>query len=79
MTKISAAGINDKLNELRRREGITITELLELFSDDYHAEAWLCWIRWGDNVRCVDCDIGNIRISGHKQMKYRCQECRNFL
>ena len=78
MTKISVAGIKDKLKELGRREGVTMTELLELFPDDYHAEAWFCWVRWGDSVRCVDCGSGNIRISGHRQMRFRCRDCLGF-
>ena len=78
MTEAAVAEIEKKLGRLKRREGLTILELLELFPDDYHAEAWLCWARWQGNVRCVDCGSENIGISAHRQMRFRCRDCRGF-
>lgn len=57
---------------------MSILELLEMFPDDDHAEAWLCWARWGENVRCVDCGSENIGITSHKQMRFRCRSCYSF-
>ena len=42
-----AAGIHNNLEALRDRKGVSVLELWELFPDDDHAEAWLCWARWG--------------------------------
>ena len=79
MTRVAITEIKNKLGKLKRREGVSVMDLIDLFPDDAHAEAWLCEVRWGDNIRCVDCGSGNIEESSHGQMKYRCQECRNFL
>jgi len=67
-----AAGIHNNLEALRDRKGVSVLELWELFPDDDHAEDWLCWARWGGNIRCVDCGSEKIRISTHRQMRFRC-------
>lgn len=51
---------------LKRREGLSIMDLMKLFPDDDQAEAWLYEVRWGDDIRCVDCGSGNIEKSSHK-------------
>lgn len=66
----AAAKIEKKLGKLKRQEGLTVLELLELVPDDNYAEAWLCWARWGEKVRCVDCGSENIGVSGHRQMSF---------
>lgn len=79
MTRVAIAEMKNKLGKLKRREGVSIMDLIDLFPDDAHAEAWLCEVRWQGNILCVDCGSGNIEESSHGQMRYRCQECRNFL
>ena len=74
----AAAGIHNHLEALKDRKGVSVLDLWELFPDDDHAEAWLCWARWGGNIRCVDCGSEKIRISTHKQMRFRCRSCYRF-
>ena len=74
----AAAGIHNHLEALRDRKGVSIFDLWELFPDDDHAETWLCWARWGGNVRCVDCGSEHIGMSSHRQMMFRCRSCHSF-
>lgn len=42
MTVSVVREIESVLGDSKRREGLSVLELLELFPDDYSAEAWLC-------------------------------------
>ena len=78
MTVSVVREIEGVLGDAKRREGLSVLELLELFPDDYHAEAWLCWVRWEGDIRCVDCGSGNFALSSHKKMRFRCRGCGGF-
>ncbi len=61
------------------RQGMSLTEIVELFPDDAAAERWSTEIRWPDGPHCPYCGSVNV-LSGasHKTMPYRCREkeCR---
>ena len=38
------------------RNGISLTELFEMFPDDEAAERWFVESRWPDGIRCVFCE-----------------------
>ena len=67
----AAAVIHNNLEALRDRKGVSILDLWELFPDDDHAEAWLCWARWGGNIRCVDCGSENSGKEANKHVWLR--------
>ena len=71
-------GFTNNLEALKDRKGVSILDLWELFPDDDHAEAWLCWARWGGNIRCVDCGSEKTGTTSHKQMRFRCRSCYRF-
>jgi len=58
-----------------RRE---VASVLELFPDDESAEEWMIQIRWPDGVRCCDCGNDQVSMSFHRQMRWRCHQCRGF-
>ena len=58
------------------RDGITLTELFQLFPDDKAAEEWFVECRWEDGIRCAYCDSENINDhASHATMPYRCNDC----
>ena len=58
------------------RNGITLTELFQLFPDDATAEKWFVKCRWEDGIRCVDCESENVNDhTAHATMPYRCRDC----
>ncbi len=58
--------MNDRKMETQKahgkhyRDGITLTELFQLFPDDATAEKWFVKCRWEDGIRCVDCESENV-------------------
>ena len=60
------------------REGLTVIELLRMFSDDAAAEEWFEKERWPDGRFCPDCGSTNtVPVATRKPMPYRCRDCRN--
>jgi len=35
-------------------------------------------MRWPDGVRCCNCGSVRVSVSSHKQMWWRCRQCRGF-
>ncbi|MCY3887942.1 MAG: IS1595 family transposase [Chloroflexi bacterium] len=59
------------------RNGISLTELFEIFPDDQTAERWFHDSRWPDGAICPHCDSGNVQTgASHPTMPYRCRDCR---
>ena len=53
------------------RKGITLLELMDLFTDDDSAERWFASIFQPDSVRCLASDSAN-----GQTWPYRCRQCR---
>ena len=63
----------------KKREGITIFELFEMFPDERSARVWFENIRWADGKYCPKC--GSLRISNVKNEKpqpYKCKDCKSY-
>lgn len=61
------------------RKGVTIISLLQEFSTDEAAEAWLAKQRWPHRITCPTCGHGNIQEgTTHPKMSYRCRGCKKF-
>ena len=58
------------------REGITLSELLTMFSDDESAEEWFTQCRWPNGVRCAYCDSKRVQEGKHPNQRYWCSDCR---
>ena len=61
------------------RDGLSLVDVMRMFSDDAAAETWFAKERWGDEPRCPHCDSANVQSgAAHKTMPYRCREreCR---
>ena len=59
------------------RQGLTVIELLKMFSDDATAEQWFEEQRWPDGRFCPDCGSTNtVAVKNRKPMPYRCRDCR---
>ena len=59
------------------RQGISLTELMEMFPDEDTARKWFEGILWPDGPVCPHC--GDTRISvrrNHPSQPYRCRTCR---
>ena len=61
------------------RKGMSLIEVMRMFSDDVTAEAWFVKVRWPHGPACPYCGSTNV-LGGakHKTMPYRCREkeCR---
>ena len=61
------------------RKGITLTQLLEMFSTEEKAEAWFVAQRWPSGVACPFCGTLNVAtVASRKPQPFRCREkvCR---
>ena len=60
------------------REGMTLVEAVQEFSDAQKAEAWFVARRWPNGIRCPYCDCANIspRNNGRRTPAYRCNPCK---
>ena len=62
------------------REGLSIIEVMRMFSDDATAEKWFVENRWPSGVACTECgslDICERKRKAGKPRAYRCRDCRN--
>ena len=59
------------------REGLTVIQLLDMFSDDAAAELWFEEQRWPEGRFCPDCgSTDTVPVARRKPMPYRCRSCR---
>ena len=59
------------------RKGMSLVEVMRVFSDDATAEAWFVKARWPEGVFCPYCESGRVQEgAAHKTMPYRCRACR---
>ena len=61
------------------REGMSLFDVLKMFTDDESAEQWFIERRWRDGIECPHCHSNNIQEkSKHATMRHRCRSCRKF-
>ena len=60
------------------REGITLVDLFKMFPDDKTAEKWFESNIWRDGRVCPHCGSHTTSPSAHKDMPYRCVDCKQF-
>lgn len=61
------------------QERVSIFQLFEMFPNDEVAEQWFISERWEDGVKCAFCESDNIKdSSAHKQMRFRCNDCKKW-
>lgn len=59
------------------RQGLSLIELTEMFTDERDAEEFFVKSRWPDGVRCPKCSSANIQErETRKPQPYRCRDCR---
>jgi len=61
------------------RQGISLTELMEMFPDEDTARKWFEGILWPDGPVCPHCGCENVQTNcAHHSMPYRCRDkdCR---
>lgn len=61
------------------RKGISLPELMRMFSTERKAENWFIEKRWGSraNITCAWCDSRNVAVvKSRKPMPFRCRDCR---
>ena len=57
------------------RKGLSLVDIIKMFTDDDTAEKWFAEQRWGDEPHCPYCGTTNIQSgSKHKTMPYRCRD-----
>ena len=62
-----------------QRRGITLLEMAEMFPDEEAARKWFESIVWPDGERyCPHCGTDNNYECKHKQMPYRCRDCKRY-
>ena len=63
----------------KKRKGISLVRLIDMFPDDAAAERWFCKTRWPDGARCPHCYRRDIQEgTTHPTMPYRCRTCKRF-
>ncbi len=61
------------------RNGISLLELAEMFSDEESARKWFEGIIWPDGERyCPHCGTDNNYECKHAKMPYRCRDCKRY-
>ena len=69
------------MSDTKKRKGITLLQVAEMFRTNEQAEDWLIEMRWGgrDSIRCPKCDRTSIyKRPSRKPMPYQCnwKPCR---
>ena len=60
------------------REGISIKELMKMFSTEDAAREWLESVIWPDGPYCPHCGSVNVKAGiSHSTMTHRCRDCPN--
>ena len=58
------------------REGVTLLQIADMFSDEAAAKEWIAQRRWPENPRCPYCGTDNVQVGiKHRTMTHRCREC----
>ncbi len=60
------------------REGITLVQLCDMFPDEESALEWFEARVWPDGRYCPKCGSVRTHEAGHKDMPYRCSDCRAY-
>ena len=61
------------------RNGIVLLQLTDMFPDEESARKWFEGIHWPDNeLFCLRCGSENVYRSKHKEMPFRCRDCKNY-
>ncbi len=62
-----------------QRQGITLVEVVEMFSTERKAEDWFIAQRWPNGLRCPRCDSDRVRRQKtRKPMPFYCNPCRKY-
>ena len=62
-----------------QRQGITLVQLMQMFSNDATAEIWFVQARWPEGIQCPHCGSSSVNAHcKHPTMPYRCKDknCR---
>ena len=62
----------------RRRTGMSMFELSEMFPTEASAVKWFEARHWPDGRQCGHCGSRNTREASHKSMPYWCTDCRSY-
>ncbi|MDE0507831.1 MAG: IS1595 family transposase [Gammaproteobacteria bacterium] len=60
------------------REGLSLIEVMDMFSTEEKAREWIESIVWPDGRKCPKCGSANTKEAKHKYMPYWCNGCRGF-
>ena len=60
------------------REGISLTELADMFPGEDAAREWFEARIWPDGRRCPRCASDDTTEANHKDCPYRCRACRAY-
>ena len=60
------------------REGISLTQLAEMFPDEDAAREWFEARIWPDGRRCPKCGSDDTTEANHSNCPYRCRACRAY-
>ncbi len=58
------------------REGLSITEMMDLFGTEDKAKAWIEAKRWPHGPYCPRCGSFNVVPVSHPSQSHRCKDCR---
>ena len=60
------------------RQGLTLLEVAERFTNEEDAQAWIEKLRWPEGPCCPHCGSFNVQCNiKHQNQMHRCQECRH--
>ena len=60
------------------REGLTVVELMDMFSTEEVATEWFESIIWPNGRHCPKCGSERTGEASHKKMPYWCTDCRSY-
>ena len=60
------------------REGLSLIEVMDIFSTEDAAREWIESVIWPDGRCCGKCQSTRTRQASHKTMPYWCTDCRSY-
>ncbi|MXX05148.1 MAG: IS1595 family transposase [Gammaproteobacteria bacterium] len=60
------------------REGLSLIEVMDMFSTEEKARVWIESAIWPDGRQCPKCGSEKTRGASHKYMPYWCSDCRSY-